>query len=254
MKSILNIILVLLSAFGHLHMEAQPLRLAVAANAQFVISALQLDFRKKSGIASEAIIGSSGNLATQIKNGAPYDVFLSADMAFPLTLFKAGVAISEPKAYALGSLIVCSTTLPSVSNWKTLLLSGKIARIAMANPALAPYGRATEEALRAGKIWDAVKARLVQAESISQVNTYVTTGVVPIGFTTESLVYEYKGKNRLAWERIDPGAHGAITQGVVILQYARKGNYDKAVQFLNYLSTEAARKILEEYGYRAPAR
>src|SRR3989337_603780 len=89
--------------------KAQPhrLRIAVAANAQFVMKVLQADFKRKTGINTEVIIGSSGNLAAQIKNGAPYDVFLSADMEYPDVLFKQGIGITKPMEYALGSLIVC---------------------------------------------------------------------------------------------------------------------------------------------------
>ena len=101
MKSPMKMFLIpFLLIFLNSSVWSQPVRLAVAANAQFVIRALQADFKTKTGIETEAIIGSSGNLAAQIKNGAPYDIFLSADMEFPDRLFKAGFGITTSKEYA----------------------------------------------------------------------------------------------------------------------------------------------------------
>src|SRR5471030_1038743 len=88
---------------------AQNIKVAAAANLQSVIKVLQADFLKKTGIGIDPIIGSSGNLTTQIRNGAPFDVFLSADMAFPQALFAGGLAVAKPVVYASGSLIICST-------------------------------------------------------------------------------------------------------------------------------------------------
>src|SRR5580693_305235 len=101
---------ILVAAFLLLSAQAfaQNLKVAVAANLQSVIKVLGQDFKQKSGIQIEPIVGSSGNLAAQIRNGAPYDVFLSADMTFPETLFKEGFTTKKPVVYAQGSLIICS--------------------------------------------------------------------------------------------------------------------------------------------------
>ncbi len=250
MKRICCILILLVGSLHAAMTKAQPLRLAVAANAQFVIKALQADFKNRTGIETEVILGSSGNLANQIKNGAPFDVFLSADMDFPNNLDKAGFGAARPIEYALGSLIVCSRTLPSVKNWRELLADGKSGKVAIANPLLAPYGKAAEEALRHYKLWDAVKPTLVMGGSISQVNTYLTTGVAAIGFTTEALIYEYPGKNKLQWERVDEKVYGKIRQGMLILSHAKSGNYERALKFCSYVSSPAAKKILKQFGYR----
>ena len=235
-----------LETFG----QSQPLRLAVAANAQFVIKALQADFKTKTGIETEAIIGSSGNLTTQIKNGAPFDIFLSADMDFPDNLFKAGFGTAKPKEYALGSLIVCSNQNLELKNWRLLLTSDIIKKIAVANPAVAPYGKAAQEALEHYGLWDKLTSRLVFGESISQVNTYITTGVASLGFTTEALIYEYPEKDKLKWVKIDEKVYGKIRQGMIVLTYSKKGNYEKAMKFFDYISSPAARQILQKFGYR----
>ncbi len=247
-KTVLSIFCLLLCVFAH----TQSLRLAVAANAQFVIKKLQADFKKRTGIETEAVTGSSGNLSTQIKNGAPFDVFLSADMDFPTSLYKDGFAVAEPAAYALGSLIVCSTSIPDLKNWRSLLLQPSVQKIAVANPALAPYGKAAEQALRTYDLWNKANPRFVMGESISQVNTFVTTGAASLGFTTEALVYEYAGQAKLKWVRVDPKVYDPIRQGFVVLSYAKKGNYDKAMQFSEYIASPAARQILKQYGYRIP--
>jgi molybdate transport system substrate-binding protein len=244
-------IIIILLCFISIQIYAQPLRIAVAANAQFVVKTLQADFKRKTGIVTEVVIGSSGKLTAQIKNGAPYDFFLSADMEFPESLFKSGQGLTKPKEYAAGSLIVCSTSR-NVKDWKTLISSSTINKIAIGNPALAPYGLATKQALKHDQLWEKVKSKLVYGESISQVNIYLTTGNVPLGFTSESLIYEYKGKTKLNWVRIDPGTYDRISQGMLVLSYSKKGNFEKAMKFYNYLSSASAKKILQNNGYQVP--
>jgi molybdate transport system substrate-binding protein len=232
--------------------QAQPLRVAVAANAQFVMKALQADFKKKTGIETEVIAGSSGKLMAQIKNGAPYDVFLSADMDFPKILYKEGFGINKPKVYALGSLIVCGTSDLDVKNWKKLVAGTNTNKIAIANPALAPYGKAAEQSLRHYRLWDKIKSKMVLGENISQVNTYISTGVVSLGFTTEAFVYENPEGAKLKWAKIDPRVYDEIEQGMLILAYAKKGSYDKALKFFSYLQSPAARQLFKKNGYRIP--
>ncbi|MEO6915329.1 MAG: substrate-binding domain-containing protein, partial [Chitinophagaceae bacterium] len=121
MKRICIFLFLTLSGLQTVLAQARSLRIAVAANAQFVMRVLQADFKKRTGIETGAIIGSSGNLSTQIRNGAPFDMFLSADMEFPDKLFAEGFAITKPREYALGSLIVCSTGSLPIDNWRELV-------------------------------------------------------------------------------------------------------------------------------------
>src|SRR6201992_609904 len=112
---------------------AQSLKVAVAANLQGVIKVLGKDFKQKTGIEIEPIVGSSGNLSTQIKNGAPFDLFLSAYMSFPESLYKEGFATKQAEVYAYGSLIICSTQKQDFNNWEALLKGEKVKKIAIAN-------------------------------------------------------------------------------------------------------------------------
>ncbi|WP_183562265.1 molybdate ABC transporter substrate-binding protein [Mucilaginibacter sp. SP1R1] len=234
--------------FVYQHLVAQTVRVAAAANLQSVIEVLQKDFKQKSGIVIEPVVGSSGKLVAQISNGAPFDVFLSADMSFPETLFKNGFALKKPVVYAAGSLIICSTQNIGFNNWERLLLSARIKKIAIANPAIAPYGKAAEELLQRTGDWDDIKSKVVYGESISQVNTYITTGVVDIGFTTQALVKDTEGKTQLYYQVINPKEYQPILQGVVLLKHGAANI--NAEKFYQYILGAAAKKIFTEYGYR----
>jgi len=225
----------------------QNLRVAVAANLQGVIKVLVKDFKEKTGIEVEPIIGSSGNLATQIKNGAPFDVFLSADITFPETLFNEGFSNKAPEVYAYGCLVIVSTQDIGFENWERLILSPRVNKIAIANPEIAPYGKAAKEALTKKGIWTNVQPKIVQGESIAQVNTYITTGVTDVGFTTLSLIKDSEGKTKLYWKLIDPKSYTPIKQGMVIIKATK--NAAEAEKFYQYTLSAAAKKILKEYGY-----
>lgn len=226
---------------------SQNLKVAVAANLQSVIKVLQSDFKKKTGIQIEPIVSSSGNLVAQIRNGAPYDLFLSADMSFPQTLFKEGFSAKKPVVYAQGSLIICSTQDIGFENWERVLLTKRIKKVAIANPAIAPYGKAAEEALTQKGILDDIKSKIVTGESISQINTYITTGVAEVGFTTLALVKDPANKTKLYWQVIDPKLYSPIEQGMVLLKHADASS--QAEEFYRYILSPAAKAIFEEFGY-----
>jgi len=241
---------IFLGVFGLLFtgsLFAQTIKVATAANLQSVILVLQKDFKQKIGVEIEPIIGSSGNLVAQMHNGAPFDVFLSADMSFPKKLYDDGLAVNAPVVYAFGSLIICSTQDLGFENWERLLLTPKIKKIAIGNPAIAPYGLAAQEALQHKGVLNDIKGKLVTGESISQVNTYITTAVVEVGFTTQSLIKDPANKTKLYWKAIDPKIYSPIEQGMVVLKSsANKADADK---FYKYMQSADAKKILEEYGY-----
>lgn len=229
---------------------AQNIRVAAAANLQSVIEVLQKDFKQKTGIVIEPIIGSSGKLVAQISNGAPFDAFLSADTDFPETLFKNGFAVKKPVVYAAGSLIICSSQNIGFDNWQRLLMTANVRKIAIANPATAPYGKAATQLLQRKGILNEIKAKIVYGESIAQVNTYITTGVVDIGFTTQALVKE--ANNKLYYKVINPKEYLPILQGMVLLKHAE--NNPDAEKFYQYILSPAARKIFVAYGYYAPSK
>lgn len=250
---VIRILILLFCITAYTPLSAQILRVAVAANAQTLIKRLQADFNKKTGIKIEAIVGASGKLTTQIMNGAPYDVFLSADTEFPGQLYAKGFGLQNPKIYALGSLIICGNAKLDLKNWQNASLDAKVGRLAIANPKTAPYGKAAEEALAYYKLTDKITSKLVYAESISQVNTYIQTGAVGLGFTTESFLYDNVDQSKLKWTRIDSKSYQKIEQGAILLAYAKKGMLKEATKFYEYLSSPSARNIIRKSGYHLPA-
>ncbi|MGI4900031.1 MAG: molybdate ABC transporter substrate-binding protein [Janthinobacterium lividum] len=230
------------------HASAQNIKVAVAANLQGVIKVLQQDFLHQTGIKIETIVGSSGNLTNQIKNGAPFDVFLAADMNFPEELYKAGFTTTKPVIYALGSLIICSNKNLDFNHWEQLLQSNLVQKIALANPTTAPYGKAAVEVLNRKNLLQKIQPKIVYGESIAQVNIYLTTGVAAIGFTTEALISDAVNKQKLYWKRIDPTDYQPIKQAMVILKHAAKNA--QADFFFKYMQSAAAQNILKKYGYR----
>lgn len=228
------------------------MRVAAAANLQSVIKVLQTDFQKRTGIKIEPIIGSSGKLVAQISNGAPYDVFLSADMEYPQKLFKDGFSNQPPVVYALGSLIICDFQELDLKNWPEQLLNANIHKIAIANAKIAPYGRAAEEALTKLNLMQRLKSKLVYGESISQVNTYILTGVATVGFTTQSFVLDGHKKHAFRWEAVDPKLYSPIQQGMVLITHKDAKNSKSAQQFYQYMLSTPAKNILKKYGYIMP--
>jgi len=176
---------------------------AVSANVQYAIDELIRKFKEENGnIQIKKVISSSGKLANQILKGAPYDIFLSADMKYPLFLFKRGLAISKPKVYAYGVVVLWSMKDINIEK-EGLGVLLKANKIAVPNPKNAPYGRASIEVLKNTKLYEKVKDRLIYGESVSQVNHYILMRLVDVGFTSKSSVLSpvLRGKGR--WIEIE---------------------------------------------------
>ena len=227
---------------------AQPLRVAVAANAQFVMEQLKTEFQKKTGVAVESIVNSSGKLTTQIQQGAPYDVFLSADMDYPQTLYKAGLTTAAPVVYAYGSLVLWTTGDMPLSADLKALTDPSVRHIAIANPATAPYGEAAVSVLTQRKLLETVKPKLVYGESVAQVNQYILSGAAEVGFTAKSVVLDPTLTKRGRWIDLPTSGYAPIAQGVVILK--RTDQVKAAQQFLAFLRSPTAQRILQQFGYR----
>jgi molybdate transport system substrate-binding protein len=229
-------------------LQAQSIRVAVAANAQFVMQSLGDAFQKQTGVKVDAIVSSSGKLTTQIQQGAPYDIFLSADMDYPTTLHKGGFTTAAPIVYAYGSLVLWTmSNLPLTADLK-ILQNSAVRHIAIANPATAPYGEAVVLLLKYKNVFDLVQSRIVYGESISQVNQYVLTGAAEIGITAKSVVLDPSLKQRGHWIDLPPPGYSPIAQGVVILK--RTQHPKAAQQFIQFLRSATAKRILQQFGYR----
>jgi molybdate transport system substrate-binding protein len=243
--------IVTLSA-NHSAAAVEPLTVAVAANVKFVFDELKTEFKKSSGIDANGVFASSGKINAQIKSGAPYDVFLSADMAFPLALYKDGLAVAAPKVYARGVLVLWTLQPLDLSQGLRVLTHTAVKKVAMANPKLAPYGREAMRALDYFKLRSAVEPKLIYGESIAQVNQYIDTKSVEIGFTAKSVVLAPQMQGRGKWIEVPRESYQPIEQGVVMLKHGAETNAVAAKQFMEFMVSAKARGILEKSGYILP--
>ncbi len=223
--------------------------IAGAANMQFALDELSKEYTKESGKTFKTVISSSGKLTAQIQNGAPFSIFLSADMDFPQTLYSSGHAVAAPRVYAKGTIV-----LWTMGNWKlkdfpSILSSDKLKSVAVANPDTAPYGKEAVRILEYYKLYDKVKSKLAYAESISQVNQYVLSSSADIGFTAKSVVTSLEMKDKGQWIEIESKAYKPIEQGMVILKYGLDNHPEECKSFYNFLFSDKAKSILKKYGY-----
>lgn len=215
---------------------------------QFVMVELIENFTKKTGIECETIISSSGKLTAQITEGAPFDIIVSADMKYPLKLFKNGLTITKPQIYAYGKLVLWSMNNdiePSIE----ILTKSEITHIALANPKTAPYGLASIDVLKHYHILDSIQHKLVYGESISQTNQFITSKAAEIGFTSKSVVMSTKTKGK--WIGINPELHTPIAQGIALLK--NRNNHSKEAKlFYDFMFSTKGKEILNKFGYSVP--
>lgn len=249
MKKIISFVLVLLLV-APLAAFADDITVATAANMQFTLNDLSAEFTKETGIGIKAVIGASGKLTTQIENGAPFDVFLSADMKYPRKLSKDGFTSMSPKVYAKGTLVLWTMRNMDLSKGVLVLSNADIKSIAIADPKVAPYGRAAVNAMKYYKLYDQLQKKLVKGESIAQANQFITSGSADIGFTAKSVVLAPNMAGKGAWADVDPQAYKAISQGVVVLKYGADHHSREAKTFYDFLFSAAAKQIFVKYGYK----
>jgi molybdate transport system substrate-binding protein len=231
---------------------ADKLSVAVASHMQYVFDDIKTEFKKETGHEVEAVYNSSGKFVIQIMNGAPFDVFLSADMEYPEYLHAKGFATTKPKVYAYGSVVLWTMKNLDLSQWQTLLVSDRLKKIALTNPKTAPYGREAMRVLSYFKLEDKVQSRLVFGESISQTNQFIHSGVADIGFTAKSVVNSAEMKGQGKWIELPLASYQAIAQGAVMLKHGKETKATLAQQFYVFLYSPKVRAILERNGFILP--
>ena len=219
----------------------------VASNTHFAMKELVQAFQQETGIKVQLITASSGKLTAQIKQGAPFDIFVSADMKYPQELFESSFSKEPPRIYALGKLVLWSKEkiLDSV---QSALRDSDVQHIAIANPMTAPYGKAAKEVLVKYSLWEEIQPKLVFGESISQTNQFIQSGAADFGFTAKAIVMAPQMQNIGSWLDIPDGDYSEIKQGAIMIK--RKGQNSRGVKsFYNFLFSEKAKSILVNYGY-----
>jgi molybdate transport system substrate-binding protein len=231
-----------------------PSTVAAASDLQFALEAIAQAFTAETGERVTLVFGSSGNLARQAMNGAPYELFLSADEAFVDLLADAGYSRDRGLLYAIGRIVLFAprgsplVVDEQMNGLRALMARGSGTRFAIANPEHAPYGRAAEAALRARGLWDMVQPALVLGENISQTAQFATAGGAAGGILAYSLVLAPALKDRGSYALIPESLHPPLRQRMVLLKRAGP----VAQRFYQYLQGPAARARFEQYGFALP--
>lgn len=232
---------------------ARSINIAMAANVSFAMNDLKKTFHSLyPDTVLNVTLGSSGKLTAQIKNGAPYALFMAANMMYPKALYKEGLALNEPVIYAQGGIALFSGKKQDFTQGMKLLESDSTKKIALANPKTAPYGKAAIEAMQSAGLLPGIEEKFVFAETVSQTVTYAITAA-DIGFIAKSSLYGptmSKYKKGEHWADVDTNLYTPIDQGIVILKEGKGNKEVKA--FYDFMQSPQAKKILQAYGYLLP--
>lgn len=227
---------------------------AAAADLKFALEEIASRFRKDTGHTVKLVFGSSGTFATQIRNGAPFELYLAADEEYVLRLHADGFTHDKGVLYATGRLALiapANSSLPVDPELKGVaarLRSGQMRRFAIANPEHAPYGRRAEEVLRRAKLWDGVRQKLIFGENIAQATQFATSGSADGGIVALSLARSPQMQKSARIALLPATWHAPLKQRMVLLKHADA----TAQSFYRYLQGSAARAILSRYGFEPP--
>jgi len=229
---------------------AQEITVAAAADLQFAMEDVAARFQKETGKTAKLIYGSSGNFFQQIQNGAPFDMFFSANLDYPKKLEAAG--LTEPGSYyqyAKGKIVIWvrNESKLDLSSGMKVLLDPSVKKIAVANPQHAPYGQAAVAAMQNEKIYEQVKDKFVLGENISQTASFVVSGSADAGIVALSLALSPNMKDKGRYAEIPADEYPPIEQACVIL--GSSNNKETARQFLSFVKTTAIGDVLKSYGF-----
>jgi len=222
--------------------HAEKITIAAASDLKFAMDEIVDSFKKSCpGNEIQVVYGSSGKFHTQIQQGAPYDLFFSADIGFPRELAKQGQAASEIRPYAVGRIVLWSAGRDATKMTLASLIDPRITKIAIANPKHAPYGKRAEEALRSSGLWEKVQPKLVFGENVSQAAQYVQSGNVTVGIIALSLVLNPELSKKGGYYLIPDSLHQSLEQGFIITK-----------KFAEYMTSKQARNIMAKHGFVLP--
>nr|WP_255531064.1 molybdate ABC transporter substrate-binding protein [Polynucleobacter alcilacus] len=246
-----KVILTLLFVFAQ-SVGAQQTTVAVAANMKDAFAEIDAAFRATEKSQMRVVYGSSGNFAAQIMNGAPFNLFISADERFPLELYKQGKTEDAGIVYASGKLAIItkkSTETKSFDSKEVLTKAIQRAnKIAIAKPELAPYGKAAVEYLKAEGLWELAKDKLIYGDNIGIATMYVITGGADIGLTALSLAKSPEVAKQTSYRLVDSKFYEPLKQRMVLM----KGATPEAIDLYLFMQGNQAKLILQKYGYTTP--
>ena len=229
---------------------ADETTLAVAANFASPAKRIADQFMQRTGHRIALSSGSTGKFYAQIKSGAPFDAFLSADEETPLRLEREKLAVADSRfTYAIGKLVLWSPREGMVDDRGSVLRTRSFNRLAIANPRLAPYGAAAKEVMEKLGVWQAMQDKLVQGENIAQTYQFVSSGNADLGFIALSQLHERGAAAGAQW-LVPPDLHAPLRQDAVLL--TRGMDKAAAREFLEYLRSATARELIGSFGYGLP--
>jgi len=232
---------------------AEVITIAAAADLNFVFRELAAEYEKSTGDHVRLSLGSSGNFYAQIQNGAPFDLYFSADIAYPRKLEEAGLTVpGSLYQYAVGRIVLWAgkDSHLDLSKGLEILREPAIKKIAIANPKHAPYGRAAVAAMEHAQVYDRVKDKLVLGENISQAAQFVESGAADVGIIAMSLALAPPMQAAGRYWEIPADAHPPIEQGAVILKGAK--NQERAKAFLSFVQGAEGQTMMKRYGFVVP--
>lgn len=240
----------LICLFLAVQLQAEDFTIAAASDLRYALDEIIQRYENEHPEHQPTVIyGSSGQFFSQISNGAPFDLYFSADISYPQQLQAAGMTASELSVYAIGRIVLWSASMDTSTLRLQDLARDDIRRIAIAQPQHAPYGQRAMEAMQAAGVWDAVQSKLVFGENISQAAQMAESGAVDVGIIALSLAL-FPTMSSRGYYLIDEDIHAPLTQAFVI---TRNGESKAAVlDFARYMESEAAHGIMRHYGFVMP--
>ena len=226
---------------------AEQVLVAVAANFVPPFREIAIEFERTTGHNVQVAAGSSGNFYSQIKNGAPFDVFFSADNERPKLLGEEGFGVKDSRfTYAIGRLVLWSPNADLIKGEETLRFK-QYKRLAMANPKTAPYGVAAMEAMQKLELWEGIQSQIVMGESLGQTMGFIESGNAQLGFVALSQVMDPKIKGKGSRWDVPTNLHEPIKQDVILLTKGKNNPAAKAL--MEFIGSPQAKAIIERYGY-----
>lgn len=225
--------------------EGDVIYVGTASNMQNTMERLIKVFEQQTEIDVEIIQGSSGKLSAQIEQGHPIDVFVSADMQYPMHLYRSDLATEKPKIYAYGKLAIISRE--GIEPTLQSMLDDKVTQISVANPKTAPYGAVAMIALKNSGMLDSIQPKLVFGQNTSQAVQFLDAGAVELGITAKSLVVDQYIEGQ-TWGEVPDSLYTPLAQGAVLIKRSG-GSKDGAREFYNFLTSDSAREILASFGF-----
>ncbi len=252
-RTIVMVVIIAALAAGPVR-AAEELTIAAASDLNFAFKDLAAEYEKATGNRVKLTLGSSGNFYAQIQNGAPFDLYFSADIAYPKKLEGAGLTVpGSLYRYAVGRIVIWTSHGSNVDVGRgfDVLRETAVKKIAIANPKHAPYGRAAVSAMEHAGVYGAAKERLILGENISQAAQFVESGACDVGIIALSLALAPTMKSKGAYWEVPADAHPAIEQGAVILKSSK--HQGAARQFLEFLKSPSGQEIMTRYGFTLPS-